>query len=655
MPDSPVIQPKSGPVTDMTKSPCAALRPVPLTSVQLQDTFWKPRIDCNRNVTIPAQLKQCEETGRVDNFRRASGKKQGEFQGIFFNDSDVYKWLEAASFSLATHPDPQLEAEVDTIISEVAAAQQPDGYLNTYYMFERASERFSNLKDMHEIYCAGHLFQAAVAHFRATGNPTLLNVACRLADCLDNTFGPGKRVGACGHEEAEMGLVELYRVTGEARYLHLAQAMIEARGHKPPVLGGSPYHQDHAPFVEQEEMIGHAVRHLYLCCGAADVVAETGSASYRQALLTLWNNFTARKMYLTGGAGSRYEGEAFGADYELPNDRAYTETCAAIGSVMWNWRMLNLTGEPRFADLMEHTLYNAVLPGLSLDGTRYFYQNPLADRGKHRRQEWFGCACCPPNIARLLASLPGYFYSVTEHGIYCHLYAAGTAKLTMSNGATVTLSQKTNYPWDGEIEIEIQEASSQPFDIFLRIPGWSQQHGIGRETASLEVISNSVEFGGKSLDRYTVANVSSQYVRLNRTWQAGDVIRLRLPMPVERVFSHPHLIGNWGRVALQRGPLIYCIEQADNPEMDVWDAILHEYMEMKPFVMPELLGGVTVLRGRGITVNPDSGPLYSVHPTGTTAITHPVSITAIPYYAWANRETGPMQVWLPTAPVAWRF
>jgi DUF1680 family protein len=655
MPEPPETPAPTGPVVDMSRSPYTVLRPVSLSSVHLEDRFWKPRLDRNRAVTIPAQLRQCEKTGRIDNFRRASGKKQIEFQGIYFNDSDVYKWIEAASFSLATHPDPRLEAEVDSVISEVAAAQQADGYLNTYYMFERAKERFSNLKDMHEIYCAGHLFQAAVAHHRATGKSTLLEVARRLADCLDHTFGPGKRKEACGHEEAEMGLVELYRTTGERRYLHLAQSMIEARGQRPPVLGGSPYHQDHLPFTEQKEMIGHAVRHLYLCCGAADVAAETGDTGYRQALETLWNNFTTRKMYVTGGAGSRYEGEAFGADYELPNDRAYTETCAAIGSVMWNWRMLNLTGEPRFADVMELTLYNAVLPGLSLDGTHYFYQNPLADRGKHRRQEWFGCACCPPNIARLLASLPGYFYSTTDQGVYVHLYAAGKAHLTMADGAEVTLSQKTNYPWEGEIEIEIESAPSRPFDLFLRIPSWSQQHGIGRDTASLEVHSDSIEFGGRTFDRYTVAHLSSQYVRLNRSWQAGDMVRLRLPMPVERIFSHPHVVGNWGRVALKRGPLVYCVEQTDNPEMDVWNAILHEYMEITPKSMPELLEGITLLSGRGITVDTQHSPLYAAHPTGTTAVTRPVTITAIPYYAWANRDAGPMQVWLPTAPVAWVF
>ena len=470
-----------GAVVDLSHSPFAALRPVPTHAVRLQDAFWAPRIEINRTITIPAQLRQCETTGRIDNFRRASGKKEGAFQGIYFNDSDVYKWLEAAAFSLGTHPDPQLDADVDAVIAEVDAAQQPDGYLNTYFMFEKAGERFTNLKDMHEMYCAGHLIQAAVAHHRATGKRTLLDVACRLADCLDRTFGPHKRPGACGHEEAEMALVELYRDTREERYLNLAKFMIEARGQNPPLFGLSAYHQDHLPFREQTEFVGHAVRHLYLACGAADVLAETADEGYREALNALWDNLTRKRMYVTGGAGSRHEGEAFGADYELPNDRAYTETCAAIGSVMWNWRMLNITGDARYADLMELTLYNGVLSGLSLDGTHYFYENPLADRGGHRRQEWFGCACCPPNVARLLASLPGYFYSVSNTGVHAHLYASGAATLPLANGETVTLVQNADFPWSGEVEILVEDAPTLPFFLHLRPQGRGRGHRRGRE------------------------------------------------------------------------------------------------------------------------------------------------------------------------------
>ncbi len=630
--ERPAAPRRSGPVVDMSRSPYARLRPLPPAAVRLEDTFWAPRLAINREVTLPAQLQQCETTGRIDNFRRASGKRQGEFQGIYFNDSDVYKWAEAAAFSLATHPDPKLEADLDAVIAEIAAAQDADGYLNTYFTFERKPERFTNLRDMHEIYCAGHLIQAAVAHHRATGKTTLLDVAVRLADCLDNTFGPEKRSGACGHEEAEMALVELYRETGEERYLKLARFMVEQRGQQPGLFGNSQYFQDHLPFTQQTEFVGHAVRHLYLTCGATDITAETEAWAYRAALEALWNNLTTRRMYVTGGAGSRYEGEAFGEDYELPNDRAYTETCAAIGSVMWNWRMLNLTGEARYADLMELTLYNGVLSGLSLDGTHYFYQNPLADRGKHRRQEWFGCACCPPNIARMLASLPGYVYSASEQGVYVHLYATNTATIPLPNGETVTLHTQTDYPWDGEIAITVQDAPAQAASLFLRIPAWAK---------GAEIAVNGQKVGA--------AAQPGSYAQIPLP-EAGQTVRLSLPMPVERIASHPHLLSNRGRVALKRGPLIYCIEQADNPNADVWDIHLPADAELTPEFRPDLLGGVTTLRGPALAQDTGEwkGRLYAA-PDHTSPTERAVTLTAVPYYAWANREPGPMQVWIPVA------
>jgi DUF1680 family protein len=578
-------------------------------------------------VTIQTQQNQCEITGRVDNFRIASGRKEGEFKGIFFNDSDVYKWLEAAAFSLGADPDPELDAAVDGIIDEVAAAQQPDGYLNTYYMFAREKDRYSNLKDMHEIYCAGHLIQAAVAHYRATGKHTLLEVACKLSDHLYEVFGPGRRVGACGHEEAEMALVELYRTTGEPRYLTLAQCMMEARGKQPGIFGNTKYHQDHLPFVEQKEMVGHAVRHLYYMCGGADVALESKPEGYVEALEALWGNFTMRRMYVNGAAGARYEGEAFGEDYELPNDRAYAETCAAIASVMWNWRMLHLTREARFADLMEKTLYNAVLPGISLDGTHYFYENPLANRGEHRRQEWFGCACCPPNIARLLASLPGYFYSVSANTLWVHLYAEGRAEIALPSGDNVRLRVETNYPWEGTIRIHIKEAPSTPFTLHVRIPGWA---GSGTVTTAGETES-----------------VPSGYHALDRIWSAGDTVEIVLPMEVQLLEAHPHLLSNRGRVAVQRGAILYCIEQIDHVYADVWDIEVTPQTEWKTEYLEELLGGVVVLLGEGQTrkITDWQGNLYrkqseAVQPTA-------VQIAAVPYALWANRDAGAMQVWLP--------
>ena len=409
----------------------------------------------NRDETLPSQYRHLEETGRLDNFRKASGKMEGRFEGIYFNDSDVYKWLEAAAWSLATDPDEELARMADAAITEIEDAQEPDGYLNTYFTFERAGERWTNF-DLHEMYCAGHLFQAAVAHFHATGSERLLDVAVRFADHICDTFGPeseGKREAVCGHEEIEMALVELSRVTGNRRYLRQARFFVDARGHgllgRPYGEHDPSYSQDHRPLREQDEVVGHAVRALYLYSGATDVYAETGEKALLDALGRLWTNMTTRRMYVSGGLGSRYEGEAFGEDFELPNSRAYTETCAAIGSVMWNWRMLMLEGEARYADLIETTLYNAVLPGISRDGQSYFYQNPLADDGQHRRQPWFGCACCPPNVARLLASLPGYLYGISDGRIWVHLYAEGEADIGLGETGVVRVEQRTRYPWDG--------------------------------------------------------------------------------------------------------------------------------------------------------------------------------------------------------------
>ena len=386
-----------------------------------------------------------------------------------------------------------------------------------------------------------------------------------------------------------MALVELYRATGEARYLELGQRMIDVRGRgETGLFGKSAYHQDHAPFIEQTEMIGHAVRHLYLCCGAADVLAETGDADYQNALDTLWNNFTNCKMYVTGGAGARYEGEAFGENYELPNERAYAETCAAIGSVMWNWRLLNITGESKYADLMEQTLYNAVLPGLSLDGLRYFYENPLADSGKHRRSEWFGCACCPPNVARLLASLPGYFYSTRENEIHVHLYASNVATIALPGGRPVVLEQKTNYPWSGEIEITIKEAPVGPFALVLRHPEWASDYRYGseREEVAFEINGESAE--PEILKMREWLNDSRWH--FERAWQAGDTLRVTIPMPTVALRSSPKVTSNRGQIALRRGPLIYCFEQADN-DAPLSEIRLLQYAAYLPEVAPERLGG----------------------------------------------------------------
>lgn len=633
-------------VVDTSQSLYARLHPVPLTAVTLSDEFWAPRRHINRTITLPSQYHLCEETGRIDNFRRAAGKKDVPFQGRYYNDSDVYKWLEAAAWTLATDNDPTLRHMVDTVIAEIAAAQQPDGYLNTYFMFERAGQRWTNLRDMHELYCAGHLIQAAIAHYRSTGSDRLLRVARRLADHIYDVFGPeeaGKRPGTSGHAEIEMALVEMARTTGEPKYLQQAQYFLDARGQG--LIGGSPYHQDHRPFRKLDRMVGHAVRAVYLNAGATDIYAETGEPALYDTLTRLWDGMTTRHLYISGGIGARYEGESFGQDYELPNARAYAETCAAIGSVMWNWRMLSLEGDARYADLLEITLYNAVLPGLALDGQAYFYQNPLADDGTHRRQPWFDCACCPPNIARLLASLPGYFYSVSEgnepaeEGIWVHLYAANTAHIPLPDGRVISLIQRTHYPWRGEVVIEVKGEGA--FSLWLRIPAWCEAG------AALQV--NGQPFAGDL--------VPGTYTEVRRSWHAGDTVQLNLPMPVRGVESHPYVLENAGRVALMRGPLLYCFEQSDNPDLDLRDVVLPadvQGVELSPAFThefrPDLLGGVVVLRAQAHTEPPDAAwadRLYrTVRSLAKRSPGQSVEVTAIPYHVWANRTAGPMQVWL---------
>jgi len=635
-----------GAVVDTSRSPHCRLRPVPLTAVRLADQFWAPRLRINREVTLPEQYEQCEQTGRIDNFRRAAGKKQIPFQGIYFNDSDVYKWVEAASYSLSTDPDPRLQEMLRTVVTEIVAAQDPDGYLNTYFTFERKADRWTNLRDLHELYCAGHLFQAAVAHHRSTGESRLLDAAKRFADHIAAEFGPDARPGACGHEEIELALVELYRETGQERYLWQAGFFLDQRGRKPPVIGGRAYHQDHRPFRELDEVIGHAVRMVYLTCGAADLYAETGEAALLQTLERLWNSMTERRSYVTGGIGAPYEGEAFGDDYELPNERAYAETCAAIGSVMWNWRMLAVTGEARFADVLETTLYNAVLAGLSLDGRSYFYQNPLADSGRHRRQPWFGCACCPPNIARLLASLPGYFYCTSSEGVWAHLYAAGTATLNVPEVRPVTLAQHTRYPWEGEVQIELSTVAPVSFSLFLRVPGWA-------EGATASVNGESVG----------AAVRPGRYLELRREWRAGDVVQLHLPMEARRIECHPFVPNNEGRVALARGPLVYCLEGVDHPLVDLRSVWLPDDSELHSTFDAGFLGGLVGLsaQAQGVRLEEWNGRLYRTRRReGTDAapklgLGSAVTLRALPYYAWANREAGSMQVWIRRSPAGRRL
>lgn len=636
---------------DVRSSPLAAHRPVPIDAVTLDDPIWAPRIRINRQRTIPGQYRFLEETGRLDNFRRVAGGCDGEFSGLYFNDSDVYKWLEAASWALAQASDEEREEIaqlIDTAIGIVASAQHDDGYLDTYFSCERESLRWSNLKDCHELYCAGHLIQAAVAHARTTGKASLLDIATRFADLICEVFGPvsdGKREQTDGHPVIEMALVELYRLTGNRQYLDTARFFIDVRGRGS--IGGDPYHQDATPLREQREMVGHAVRAVYLNAGAADLLAEERDPALRSALDAMWRNQLSRRSYVSGGIGSRWEGEAFGADYELPNARAYTESCAAIGSIMWAWRMMSLAAEDdtRWADAIEHTLYNALLPGLSLDGEHYFYQNPLEDDGHHHRQPWFGCACCPPNIARMLAMLPGMVATVTtdrsvgeadalHDTVWLHLLAQGRVRVDLPAGGSIVFEVRTRYPWYGEIEIEVTElVDAGNLTLQVRIPGWA-------EGATGEV-------NGESLSSNETA--AGQYATLTRSWSVGDRIKLSLPMRIRRLEAHPRVTENAGRIALMRGPMLYCVEAAGNPRGDVRDLVLPNARDLHPGWRPEMLGGCVVISGTAELDPPDarwSNMLYREVGEGRAGSTESVTMQAIPYHLWANRERGPMTVWL---------
>ena len=580
------------------------LKPVPFTAVQFRDQFWAPRIEINRTVTIPHDFAMCEKTGRITNFARAAGREKGDFQGIFYDDSDVYKVIEGASYSLATKPDPQLDAYLDRLIDTIAAAQQPDGYLYTFYTINGLDQRFTNLKDKHELYCAGHLIEAAVAHKRATGNDSLLRVATKLADHIDSVFGADKRHDIDGHEEIELALFKLADLTGEKRYETLAKFFVDEHGHTAcgRKLQGK-YHQDVGPVIEQKEVMGHAVRQAYMLCAMTDYAAR-GDQRYTAAVDRLWDDLVGTKMYVTGGIGARHEGEAFGDAFELPNESAYNETCAAIGNALWNHRMNLLHADGKYFDVVERVLYNGFLSGVSLGGDRFFYVNPLASGGKHHRQEWYKTACCPVNVVRFLPSLPGYAYATRGGGaLYVNLYARSDATVDVA-GQKVTIAQDTRYPWGGSVLLTITPQRLSAFALHLRVPGWCDA-----SAASASVNGDRVE-----------RRLENGYLVIERGWKAGDRVQLALPMPIVRVKSDPRVKANVGRVALQRGPVVYCVEGVDNG-----GKVSH--LRSKPDARytleyrGDLLGGVNVIKG-------DDG------------------VVAVPYYAWDHREAGEMAVWL---------
>jgi DUF1680 family protein len=625
---------------------------VPFSSIQLEDAFFAPRLRTLADVTLPVAIRHCESTPRMDNFINAAAKLRGEpyrpHEGIYFDDSDVYKVLEGIGYLLTVHPDPALEAKADEWIDAIAAAQEPDGYLDTYFTLNHPDQKWTDM-EKHEDYCAGHLFEAAVAYWRATGKRKVLDVAIRLADCIYDALPAANRHWVVGHQEPELGLVKLYHATGNARHLELARWMIEERGHGHGrgMIWDNPewgprYCQDDLPVRELEKVTGHAVRAMYYYAGIADVAAETGDTSLEAPLHRLWAHTVNRNLYVTGGIGPSRHNEGFTTDYDLPNAEAYCETCASIGLLFWAHRMHRMTGRATYADIIEQTLFNNILAGISLAGDRFFYVNPLSSDGSHHRQAWFGCACCPSNVARLLPSLGGYLYTVGESAIHVNLYVGNTADILLpgkpeSTDLRVRIEQKTDYPWEGKISLKVSPDKESTFRLRLRIPEWCRNW--------------SLSVNG----RPSCAAVSNGYAEVERLWQADDTVVLELDMPVEFIQAHPLVMADLGLVAVRRGPVVYCAEAVDNlakPEMikdsdrvdrkdhaegsghtggpDNVAGLMSIRVDTSAPVqiirMPDKLGGIVEIR----IPEQDGKPAARL----------------IPYYAWDNRGAAEMRVWL---------
>ena len=636
-----------------------ALREVNFTQVHLSDNFWLPRIETNRTVTIPASFERCEHTGRVKNFLMAAEKK-GKFCTRYpFDDTDIYKTIEGAAFSLATHPDKKLDAYIDSLIVIIKNAQEPDGYLYTARTIDPLNtggwvgkERWEKEREhSHELYNAGHLYEAAAAHYWATKKRNLLDIALKNADLVCSVFGLGKRSVAPGHEVIEMGLVKLYRITGKKEYLETAKFFIEARGQyngydpksKDPMKNGS-YWQDDKPVAQQSEAVGHAVRAGYLYSAVADVAALTGDDSLTHAIDRIWENVVSKKIYVQGSVGAIGDGERYGANYELPNNTAYNETCAAIANVYWNYRMFLLHGDAKYMDVLEKTLYNGLISGVGLDGKSFFYTNAMEIRNsfshpdmERERSGWFECSCCPTNICRFVPAIPGYMYAQKGSDLFVNLFISSTADLTI-NDKQVQVIQQNNYPWDGGLKFTINTARPNTFRLHIRIPGWTQNQAI---PSSLYVFMDTnpakpaLTINGEPVN-YTVTN---GYAVLDRTWKKGDRIELNLPMEVRKVVADAQIKNNIGKVALQRGPVMYCAEWADN-QGKASNIIVPANAGFSAVFKPELLNGVETIRA---TV-----PVVLIG-NDETVSTQPREVTLIPYCAWANRGKGEMMVWFPAA------
>ncbi|TDO94042.1 hypothetical protein DFR79_1047 [Halanaerobium saccharolyticum] len=641
------------------------LESVELKKTKLTGGLLAEKNELVRERVIPYQwqalndeLPDTEPSHAIENFKIAAGRSEGEFQGMVFQDSDVAKWLEAAAYQLTVNPDPELEKRADQVIDLIGEAQQEDGYLNTYFIVKEPEMKWKNLAECHELYCAGHLIEAAVAYYQATGKDKFLKIMQKNADLIDSKFGTGENQikGYPGHQEIELALIKLYKVTGEKRYRDLAKYFIDQRGKEPFYFEKEweergkvnhwpdfkqnterEYYQAQAPVREQEAAVGHAVRALYMYSGMADAARETGDQTLIDACKRLWKNTTQKQMYITGGTGSSVHGESFTFDYDLPNDTAYTETCAAVALVFFAQRMLHLEKKGEYADVMERALYNGALSGMSEDGKRFFYVNPLEvkpeiaeKRHDHRhiktlRQKWFGCACCPPNLARLLTSIGSYIYSQNEEELYLNLYSNSQTEVEF-NGQQVEIVQKTDYPWNEKIEIELKAEKEVEFTLALRIPGWCKK-------AALQV-------NGKNIN--IPEHLEAGYLRLKRSWQ-NDKISLILKMPAEKVYANPEVKEDTAKAAIQRGPLVYALEEKDNGN-NLAAIYLNDQTELRPEFEEKLLGGVTTIKAQASKIDESvwTGELYSTEKPKMKEI----EIKAVPYYSWNNRGRGEMTVWL---------
>lgn len=616
--------------------------PVPFTSVKVTDNFWGQRLQASREVTIPLAFSKCEETGRYENFVKAAHPSDTyKVEGFSFDDTDVYKTIEGASYSLQTYPDKKLQKYIDSVLVIVAGAQEPDGYLYTARTVNpkhphnwAGKERWVAVENLsHEFYNLGHMIEGAVAHYQATGKRNFLNFAIKYADCVCREIGngPQQKKYVPGHQIAEMALVKLYMVTGDKKYLDQAKFFLDTRGY---TSRKDAYSQAHKPVVEQDEAVGHAVRAVYMYSGMADVAAITGDSSYIKAIDKIWDNIVSKKIYITGGIGARHAGEAFGNNYELPNQSAYCETCAAIGNVYMNYRLFLLHGDAKYFDVLERTLYNGLISGVSLDGGSFFYPNPLSSNGKYSRKPWFGCACCPSNVSRFIPSLPGYVYAVKNDQVYVNLYLSNKAELKVDK-KKILLEQETGYPWNGDIRLKITQGN-QDFTMKLRIPGWVRGNVLPSDLYSYadnQKPAYQVSVNGQTVE----SDVNDGYLSIARKWKKGDVVEVHFDMIPRIVKANPKVEADHGRVAVERGPIVYCAEWPDN-RFNVHSILLNQHPQFKVTDKPELLYGI-----RQITTDAQA---LSYDKAGKL-VTKDVELTLIPYYAWAHRGEGDMEVWLP--------